>query len=60
VKIVGLGEDLGPATTLDTNIRVDLPPRQYMRVLRLCQKLGATVSADTVVELSDGSMVNCR
>jgi hypothetical protein len=47
-----------PATTLDTDLWIDLPPRQYMRVLRLCQKLGAAVRADTVVELSDGSMVN--
>jgi hypothetical protein len=47
-----------PATTLDTDLWIDLPPRQYMRVLRLCQKLGATIRANTVVDLSDGSMVN--
>jgi hypothetical protein len=47
-----------PTTTLDTNWWIDLPPRQYMRVLRLCQKLGATTQANTVVELSDGSVVN--
>ena len=47
-----------PATTLDTDLWIDLPERQYMRVLRLCQKLGATIRANTVVELSDGSMVN--
>jgi hypothetical protein len=47
-----------PATTLDTDLWIDLPPRQHMRVLRLCQGLGATVRADTVVDLSDGSMVN--
>ncbi len=47
-----------PATTLDTDLWIDLPPRQYMRVLRLCQKLGATTRANTVVDLRDGSVVN--
>jgi hypothetical protein len=47
-----------PATTLDTDIWVDLPPRQYIRVLNLCQHLGAKVRANTVVDLADGSTVN--
>lgn len=47
-----------PATTLDTDLWIDLPPRQYMRVLQLCRKLGAAVRANTVVDLSDGSMIN--
>ena len=47
-----------PATTLDTDLWIDLPPRQYMRVLKLCLKLGAIVRANTVVDLSDGSAVN--
>jgi hypothetical protein len=47
-----------PATTLDTDLWIDLPPRQYMRLLRLCQSLGAQVRANTVVDLSDGSTVN--
>jgi hypothetical protein len=47
-----------PATTLDTDLWLDLPSRQYMKVLRLCQQLGATIRANTVVDLSDGSMVN--
>jgi hypothetical protein len=47
-----------PATTLDTDLWIDLPPRQYIRVLRLCQKLGAATRANTVVELTDGSIVN--
>jgi hypothetical protein len=46
-----------PATTLDTDLWIDLPARQYMRVLRLCRELGTAV-ANTVVELSDGSIVN--
>jgi len=29
-----------------------------MRLLRLCQQLGATICANTVVELRDGTMVN--
>ncbi len=47
-----------PATTLDTDIWVDQTPRQYMRVLNLCRRLGADIRANTVVELSDGSVVN--
>jgi hypothetical protein len=47
-----------PATTLDTDLWIDLPPRQYMRVLRLCGKLGATTRGNTVADLSDGSTVN--
>jgi hypothetical protein len=47
-----------PATTLDTDIWMDLPSRQYMRVLNLCRRLGATLRANTVVDLSDGSIVN--
>lgn len=47
-----------PATTLDTDIWIDLPPRQYMRVLILCRRLGAQLRANTVVDLSDGSTVN--
>jgi hypothetical protein len=47
-----------PATTLDTDIWIDLPSRQYMKVLRLCQPLGAAIRANTVVELIDGSLVN--
>ena len=47
-----------PATTLDTDIWIDLNSRQYMRVLNLCRQLGATVRANTVVDLNDGSAVN--
>jgi hypothetical protein len=47
-----------PVTTLDTDIWVDLPPRQYMRVLNLCRRLGAAIRANTVVDLRDGSTVN--
>lgn len=47
-----------PATTLDTDLWVDLPSRQYVRILNICRRLGATIVANTVVELSDGSLVN--
>ena len=47
-----------PATTLDTDFWIDLPTRQYVRVLNLCVSLGAKVLANTVVELVDGSLVN--
>lgn len=47
-----------PATTLDTDLWIDLPSRQYMRVLKVCHRLGAQIRANTVVELNDGSMVN--
>jgi hypothetical protein len=47
-----------PATTLDTDIWLDLPSRQYIRVINLCLSQGAKARANTVVDLSDGSTVN--
>ena len=47
-----------PTTTLDADLWIDLPPRQYMTVLNLCRKLGATVVANTVVTLADDTLVN--
>ena len=47
-----------PVTTLDTDIWIDLPSRQYVLMLNLSQRLGAQIRANTVVELSDGSTVN--
>jgi hypothetical protein len=47
-----------PATTLDTDIWVDLPERAYLRVHNLCRALGATILARTAVALSDDTMVN--
>jgi hypothetical protein len=47
-----------PATTLDTDLWVDLPSRQSIRVLNLCRGLGGEVRANTVVDLPDGSVVN--
>lgn len=47
-----------PATTLDTDIWLDLPTRAYFRVLEICRRLGANVLARTVVALKDDTMVN--
>jgi hypothetical protein len=45
-------------TTLDVDIWINLPPRQYMRVQKLARRIGAVVAADTVVYLEDGTPVN--
>lgn len=45
-----------PATTLDADLWIDLPPR--LRVLNLCRKLGAAIIANTVVSLADDTLVN--
>jgi hypothetical protein len=47
-----------PATTLDTDIWIDLPERQYMRVLAIVESIGGSRLAATAVALSDDSMVN--
>jgi hypothetical protein len=45
-------------TTLDVDIWIDLPPRQYVRVQSIARKVGGTVAANTVVYLADGTPVN--
>jgi hypothetical protein len=47
-----------PATTLDTDIWIDLPERQYVKVLALCRRLGGELLARTVVSLRDDTLVN--
>lgn len=47
-----------PATTLDTDLWIGLPERQYIRLLNLSITLGATLVRNTVVALRDGSLVN--
>ena len=47
-----------PATTLDVDFWVDLRERQYVRVLHICRKLGATILSQTVVGLDDETTVN--
>jgi hypothetical protein len=49
-----------PATTLDTDLWIDLPTRSCLRVLELCRRLGATPLAQTTVALRDDSLVNFR
>lgn len=47
-----------PATTLDTDLWIDLPSRQYMRLVNLSLRLGFRHVSNTVIELDDGSVVN--
>jgi hypothetical protein len=47
-----------PATTIDTDLWIDLPERQYIRILKICLGLGASVVTNTVVALEDDSLVN--
>jgi hypothetical protein len=47
-----------PLMTIDYNFWVDLPERQYVRILAIVQRLGGTIRAQTVYELSDGTQVN--
>jgi hypothetical protein len=46
------------ASTLDVDLWIDLPARQYMRVLNVARRLGATVAANTVVYLENGIPIN--
>ena len=47
-----------PVTTLDTDIRIDLPERQYVKVLAVCRSLGGETLARTVVSRRDDTLVN--
>jgi hypothetical protein len=47
-----------PATTLDTDIWVDLPERSYLRLHEICRRLGAEILATTAVALRDDTLVN--
>ena len=42
-----------PSTTLDVDLWINLPPRQNIRILNLCRKLGAEIVANTVSFLTD-------
>lgn len=46
------------ASTVDIDLWIDLPPRQYMRVQNLAARAGATPAANTVVYLENGIPVN--
>lgn len=45
-------------TTIDTDIWVDLPERQYIRLMNLCLSQGGTAMAPTLYVLADGRVVN--
>jgi len=47
-----------PGSTLDVDLWLDLSPRQYMRALNLAVREGAQVVRNTVIELTDGTLVN--
>jgi hypothetical protein len=47
-----------PGSTIDVDLWVNLPARQYMRVMNVCRRLGASLAANTVVELQDCTLVN--
>ena len=45
-------------TTLDVDLWIDLPDRQYMRVQNLARSAGCTPVANTVVYTEDGTPIN--
>lgn len=45
-------------TTLDVDLWMDLPARQYMRVQNIARQSGAVMGANTVAYLEDGTPVN--
>ena len=47
-----------PVATIDVDFWLDLPARQYMRAVNLARSLGANMLRNTIVELSDGTLVN--
>jgi hypothetical protein len=47
-----------PATTLDTDIWVDLAERRYPAVLDVVRRQGGTILARTVVVLAEDTLVN--
>lgn len=47
-----------PVVTHDVDLWIDLPARQYMRAVNVALRLGAAMVRNTVVELSDGMLVN--
>ena len=47
-----------PATTLDTDIWVELPERRFVRLTAIIVRLGGTMLAPTVAALEDDTLVN--
>lgn len=51
-------EQGAPLMTIDYDFWVRLPERQYVRILAIIQRLGGTIMAPTLYELTDGTQVN--
>jgi hypothetical protein len=51
-------EQGAPLMTVDYDFWVRLPERQYVRLLSIVQRLGGSIRARTLYELSDGTQVN--
>ena len=47
-----------PVTTFDVDLWIDLPPRDYMRVMNVALKLGARMIANTVAVLPGDLLLN--
>jgi hypothetical protein len=47
-----------PVVTHDVDLWIDLPDRQYMKVMNVAVDCGAAIVRNTVAELSDGMLVN--
>ena len=47
-----------PGSTIDVDLWLDMPARDYMRAVNLAVRLGAQAVRNTVVELADGTLVN--
>jgi hypothetical protein len=47
-----------PGSTIDVDVWINLPERQYMRPIRVALTQGATMLRNTVIELSDQTLVN--
>jgi len=46
------------ATTVDVDVWIDLPARQYMRVTNICRKLKATIQSPNNVYLTDDTPID--
>ena len=46
------------ASTIDVDVWIGLPPRQYMRVINICRKLKAVVQSPNKIYLSDDTPVD--
>ena len=51
-------EQGAPLMTIDYDFWIRLPERRYVRILNIVQKLGGSIMARTLYELTDGTQVN--